>query len=360
MRCIFESLAAGLWLTAALLPSAAVAEAPMVPLVSGLHHWDHHWYIWLPGDPDYEAVEVMVAERGPNAVPLVWVFFTERDGSKQQVHYYNDPRIAALTGAQSRDIAFAMTGSEGEPRGLSVSLVGLTGRPIEIGASFSPGAGMVTTGAGLTNQSGHSADRVLLIFFREKNAFAQTWHVTIAGTEATKPQPGVNHPTPFPAAYSSNIFVGLFPFGIQHVSFADVRPGEEKDVAHFTPSGEIGTYSATRLDGSRVELVTGPDASLQHYRHRNGPHVLEVSFVPPLPSPGRLTADVDSAYRISLDGFHDLLAGTVHANRKDDGIILDWAFDAPDWTRSHPLRTTAMLRDRSVAHIELRPKPAAH
>jgi hypothetical protein len=359
MRCILEGLAAGLWLGAASLAPAAAAEAPLVPLVSSLYHWDHHWYIWLPGDPVYEAVEVMAAERGPDTVPLVWVFFTERDGPKRQIHYYNDPRVAAARGAQSRDIAFKMTGSEGEPRGLSVSLVDLAGRPIEIGAGFSPDARLNTAGAGLTNQIGHSADRLLLMFFREKNAFAQSWFVTIAGTDATKPQPGESRPTPFPAAYSSNIFVGLFPFGIQSVSFADVRPGEARAVVHFTPGGEIGTYSATRLDGSRIELVAGQDATLQRYRHRNGPHVLEVSFVPPLPSPGGLTADVDSAYRISLDGFRDLLTGMVHVSRRGDGIILDWAFDAPDWARLHPLRTTALLRDGGVARIELRPNQAA-
>ena len=127
-----------------------MAATPLVPLVSELYHWDHHWYLWLPGDPVYEAVEVMAAERGPNAVPLVWVFFTERDGSKRQIHYYNDPRVAAATGAQSRDIAFTMTGSEGGPRGVSVNLVDQTARPIEIGVSFSPDARLITAGANKT------------------------------------------------------------------------------------------------------------------------------------------------------------------------------------------------------------------
>ncbi len=316
--------------------------------------------MWLPGDPVYEAVEVMAAERGPNTAPLVWVFFTERDGPKRQTHYYNDPKIAAATGAQTRDIAFAMTGAESEPRGLSVSLVDNAGRSIEIGASFSPGVRLGTTGAGLTNQIGHSGDRILLMFFREKNAFAQTWHVTIAGTDATKPQPGESRPTPFPAAYSSNIFVAYFPFGDQRVSFVPAGAGEERSVAHFIPDAAPGGYVARQPDGSSVELVAGPDAALQFYRHRNGPHALEVSFTPPLPSPGSLTADIDSSYGISLDGFRDLLAGSVHASRKDDTVFLDWNFKAPDWTRAHPLRTTAFLRDGSVERVELRPNPAAH
>jgi len=360
MHHALKGLAAALWLMIATLLSSAAAEAPLVPLVSGLHHWDHHWYIWLPGDSVYEAVEVMAAERGPNAAPLVWVFFTERDGPKRQTHYFNDPKVAAATGAQARDIAFAMTGAEGEPRGVSVSLVDEVGRPIEIVARFGPDARLGTAGAGLTNQIGHSGDRMLLIFFRERNAFAQTWHVTIAGTDATKPQPGESRPTPFPAAYSSNIFVACFPFGDQRVSFVAAGAGEEEGVVHYTPDGVTGGYAASRPDGSSVQLVAGPDVALQFYRHRNGPHVLEISFTPPLPPPNNLTTDIDSSYRISLDGFRDLLAGSVHASRKDEAIFLDWNFNAPDWTRAHPLRTTAFLRGGSVVRVELRPNPVAH
>jgi hypothetical protein len=336
-------------------PMAAVAtETPLVPLVSSLYHWDHHWYIWLPGDPVYEAVEVMAAERD-NTVPLAWVFFTERDGPKRQVHYYNDPQLAAVRGAQSRDIAITMTGSDDGPKDVSVSLVDLTGRPIEIGVSFSSDARLITQGAGLTNQIGHSGDRMLLMFFREKNAFAQSWHAAIGGVDASKPQSAQYRPTPFPAAYSRNIFVALFPFSEQRVSFADA--GEEKGITRFKPTGVSGTYSAVRIDGTSVELVTEPDMALHHYRHLSGPHTLEVSFSPPLPSPASPGADQDSTYRISLDGFRDLLTGRVRTSRKDDAIILNWDFDTPDWTRARPLQTTATLRDGSVSRVELRPKP---
>jgi hypothetical protein len=54
----------------AVASAPALAAAPPVPIASFLHHWDHHWYIWLPGDPLYEAVEVVAAERGPNSAPL--------------------------------------------------------------------------------------------------------------------------------------------------------------------------------------------------------------------------------------------------------------------------------------------------
>ena len=112
--------------------ASALAATPLVPIASFLHHWDHHWYIWLPGDPLYEAVEVMAADRGPNSAPLVWVFFTERDGPKRQIHYYNDAGAAAAAGGQARDIAFKMTGPEGGARGVSVGFDDAKGRPVVI------------------------------------------------------------------------------------------------------------------------------------------------------------------------------------------------------------------------------------
>src|SRR5262249_53208606 len=56
---------------------ARAEDLPVVPLLSFFAHWDHHWYVWLKGDPTYEAVEVMSRQRGTEA-PQVWVFFTER------------------------------------------------------------------------------------------------------------------------------------------------------------------------------------------------------------------------------------------------------------------------------------------
>ena len=99
--------------------------APLVPIVSFLNHWDHHWYVWLPGDPVYEAVEVMANERGPQE-PLVWVFFTERAQPKHQLNYYNDQAAVAVSKARGGDahlaaMRFAMSGGEGARRAASPS-----------------------------------------------------------------------------------------------------------------------------------------------------------------------------------------------------------------------------------------------
>ena len=116
--------------TVPMLP--ATAAIPLLPIASFFHHWDHHWYIWLPGDPVFEAVEIMAAERGPNTNHWCGFFFTERDGPKRQIHYYNDARIAAAVGGQSRDMAFTMSGAEGGPRGVSAAFEDDKAHPIAI------------------------------------------------------------------------------------------------------------------------------------------------------------------------------------------------------------------------------------
>ena len=42
------------------LGTVAVPFTPAVPLTSHNTYFDHHWYVWLPRHPIYEAVEVLV------------------------------------------------------------------------------------------------------------------------------------------------------------------------------------------------------------------------------------------------------------------------------------------------------------
>ena len=264
----------------------------MAPIISTFGHWDHHWYIWLPGDPTYEAVEVMSNDRAAPMPPLVWVFFTERAAPKRQVHYFNDAQLAAARGGRFSEIAFATAGAKGRPQGIKVSLADTVGRPVAIEVQFAPEAQLTTRGAGLTNQSGHSADRHLLLFFREKNVFAQLRHVTIAGVDVAYPQPGENHPIPWPATYSSNIYVAVFPFEERHAAFG-AGGSVEADVVRFSAADPDGVAVADLVDHTKLELVATPDGRLQSYRHRSGSHVLVIDFEPPLLAPDRVSDAAD-------------------------------------------------------------------
>jgi hypothetical protein len=332
-------------------PAAAAAETPLVPILSIFQHWDHHWFLWLPGDPVHEAVEVASRERGAGQPPLIWVFFTERLAPKRQVHYINDRNVATATGWHFRNISFSVTGAEGGPRGVAVTLTDVHTRPIAIDLECAPGQPLVARGAGLTNQTGHARDQLFLVFFRSRNAVAQDWRVAVGGVDVARPQPGQSDGKPF-AAYSANVFAGGFPFSDGLVAFGapdDIAP----NVVRFVPADPPGSFRATRRDGTAIELFARADGSLEFYRHRHDGHMLEIRFDPPLPPAARLTDRVSATYRITIDEFRDLISGTVHVTKLAGPVVLEWRADTPDWARGSPLRTTLLPQPGGVTRIEL-------
>lgn len=315
---------------ASLTTVSAHASEPIVPFNPRFSHWDHHWYVWLPRDPVYEAVEVMSAT-APKS-PLVWAFLTERAAPKRQHHYINDRALAAATGWIYAEIGYDASGSADGPLGLSVRFTDTDGKPVAIAIGFPPGASLSRSGAGLTDQIGHSGDRVFLIFYREQGARTEQSRVTIGGIEMSQP-PADAPPLPFRAAYSRNIFVAAIPFGASRVAFGAGR-GADLDFMEQT-SAEAGhrLYVATRAQGERIELVADSEGRLEQFLDRRGPHVFAVDFSPALADSG------ESAYRVTLDDFHGLVSGAVRATRQDGDLILDWQHQQPAWTRGYPLRT---------------------
>ena len=348
-----------LLILAAVLAPMTVSAKPLVPLLSFLQHWDHHWYAWLPGDPVYEAVEVMSTERSGRE-PLVWVFFTERGPPKNQINYYNDTAAVAASKARGRvshfvPMRFAMTGNDGAPLGVAVVFDDAESRRIDIEVGVDDGAKLSTTGSGLTNQIGHSSAHTLLIFFREQGARTQRARVRVASVDMTKPQAGAERPIPFVAAYSRNIYTGGFPFYGAAVSFDEAArpPGA---VISFHPASGSSDYEGS--DGQR--LLTTSEGALQAYQQLDWSRArrLDVRFEPPLPPVEHLAAgEVSSHFTVSLDGFANLLSGEVVVHRDDNAATLDWRFEAPAWTRAWGLLTTTALDGDAVTHIELKPMP---
>ena len=60
VRELLPVVVALLCMTGPVVPAGATA--PVVPLVTVHNHWDHHWFVWLPRHPVYEAVEVLSSE----------------------------------------------------------------------------------------------------------------------------------------------------------------------------------------------------------------------------------------------------------------------------------------------------------
>ena len=111
----------------------AGTAAAVVPLVTAHHHLDHHWFVWLPRHPVYESVEVMSIESAGGHCRAVWVFFTEREGGKRQVHFFDDrPIVEHFPGSHFRPIEYERSGTPGQGQSVRVALSGLDDAPIEI------------------------------------------------------------------------------------------------------------------------------------------------------------------------------------------------------------------------------------
>ncbi|MGY4155602.1 hypothetical protein ACVINW_001444 [Bradyrhizobium sp. USDA 4461] len=312
---------------------------PPVPLVSFFNHWDHHWYVWLRGDPTFEAVEVMSRGRGLNAPPLVWVFFTERAPPKRQTHYVNDKSIASVTGWEFRDIGFSTSGAQDEPLGLSVSLRDLQDRPVVIEIDRDPGVHLSHERGGLTNQIGHSGSRFLLLFFRAEGALAKQARVTVGDEEVSRPRPDADYSAPFTAAYSSNIMVGGFPLGDRKTTF-DGPLNANSAVLQFHQKG--ANWVGARADHTTIELTLDNIGDLETYIHRDGDHYLEVRFVPPIPPDPRLDVGYNGNFFVSYDQFRDIASGKMSAKPVAGGSSIDWTFEGPDWLRGKVLRTQSL------------------
>lgn len=329
---------------------AATASAPepsrwpAIPFVTSFYHWDHHWFIWLPRHPLYESLEVMSNDPHGGALPLVWTFFTERAGTKHQVHYLNDPQVARYFGSDTyvRSFDYRVTGTPGGPRGLHLAFHDKNDRAVVWELDFQANAVLTDMGAGLTNQSGHSASSLFLVFFRERDALATTSRVLI-GDDDLSYLPGPDVKYPFPPAYSSNVYVAAF-------SYTSIRCGLASSAyvctsgRTFTRDASASVFTSNSVGWQNtITLYTDSAGGLTQYVHRAGEHVMRVDFSPPLPNPAEHAASRALNYAISIDRFDRLIAGTLTINGAPPEWGLAFAPEQPEWAKSYAFRSNLVF-----------------
>jgi hypothetical protein len=315
---------------------------PLVPFSTVVDAWDHHWFLWLPHHPVYEAVEVASREPDHHGRVDVWVWFTERAGAKRQIHYRNDPRLADFVGGNYRPIDYRISGDDGRPRGVQVRLDDLDSIPVEIDVRFDPDQTLARHGAGLTDQSGHMSDRAFLVFYRDANARAQEGRALIGPTNYAFGPDEAEGALRYKWSYSHGIFIGL----IRYDSFA----------ATFGPGGYVsspetaGLYVLNRAWSGSVSLLSDQAGQLREYvdRGANG-DFLRVVFDPPLPACGGDGKPQSSSFSISIRAAADLVRGSVETRCRDHLQILDWRPSQPMWASAQPFRSEiSRPDDRSV------------
>ena len=338
-----------LLLLAAFLSGTAAAgdtHVPLVPLTSTLSHWDHHWFVWLPRHPVYESVEIASRDTPDHPLQLVWVFFTERDGVKRQVHYLNNRDVMThVPGSLYREIHCERSGTAGRPQSVTVRLHDQNNQlvDIDITADDHP-----LSPAGLTNQSGHAATRHFLVFFREQQALAVRNRVVIAGEDfsfTTDDRSTTQYR--FKAGYSANVYVVTLPFTTtrfrseaEHLTstgghlFTKMRSAEE-EVVSTSPAG--GSPEV-------VQLALTTQGGLKTYTHQSDGHRFTIRFTPPLVW-GAVEQPEPVTYSMSLDRFPDLVQGQVQSHREGQRLVLEWRHTSPQWAQAYAFQSVITFEE---------------
>ena len=330
----------------------AASFAPAVPLISHHNPFDHHWYVWLPRHPTYEAAEVLSIDAPFNPYRLVWVILTERDGEKRQHHFMDDRQIGErIDDFHYREIAYRRAGGAEEGQSVHVSFTALDGARVEIEID-AEGVPLTQAGAGLTDQSGHSAEELVMLFHRERNALAARNRVTIGGRDYSfraGDDPQVTHR--FVAAYSAGIQIVIMPFGQWTFTLDEARLRNAAAGLSFAiEARNEGGILEAELPGyrNRVSVELDADGALERYRHDVGSHRMVMSLNEAVPLTGP-APHLISRFSILLDPEAPVASGRVVSEPTDGGRRLSWTIDTPSWAAGYPFESLIEQRDGSVA-----------
>ncbi len=317
----------------------AMAFMPAIPLTSEHQYFDHQWYVWLPRHPVYEAVEVLSVDAPSNPYRLVWVIFTERDGEKRQHHFMDDRRIAESTDDfHYREIDYRRVGEAGEGQSVHVLFADLAGARVEVEID-AEGVPLTRTGAGLTDQSGHAAELLTMLFHRERGALTGRNRVEIGGRDFSfRPGDDPERRHPFAAAYSAGIQIVVFPFGRWSFAASDAGLSDE--------SGRLSFHIDKRAEGmaliadlpghgSRITVALDAEGALERYRHDTGSHRLVIALDEPLPLTGTAPPSA-SRFFVLMDPDEPVASGRVVSQPVEIGRRLSWTIDTPSWAAGYP------------------------
>lgn len=316
----------------------ATPAAAVVPLVTAHQHWDHHWFVPLPRHPRYESVEIMSIDSAGGYYRAVWVFFTERHGGKRQIHFFDDPQIVEhFPGSHYRPIDYQRSGAPGEGQSVRVALTGLDDVPIEIVVAVADRP-LTRTGAGLTDQSGHSADTLFLLFHRDRNALAQSSEVRIGARHYSfrdGDDPTGRHR--FTAVYSAGIQIAVVPFGHRVFSKHEARlsasgAGLSFDIAE--PDGGMRLTAARPGYRNRIVVDLNAGGALTGYRHDAATNRLALGLDAALPlAPDAPPAEREFAIRMNPD--EPVARGKVISEPMEGGRRVAWHLHSPPWTADY-------------------------
>jgi hypothetical protein len=325
-------------------------QQPTIPIVTQFGYVDHHWFAWLPQHPVYEAVEIMLIDSPDAARKVIWVFFTERLGSKNQDNYLSDPELAKRWSGRPyyREIEYKILGEPGSPLGIHVGFQDKDNAPVEL--DFKPVTGGALKTYGLTRSAGHAASSVFHLFYRDKGSLLENSSLLIDGKFIRTAMP----------AYSSGVYPIIFSYGKARFDFKDsaivnslgrIFTETPKSDGMLTYRGNISRPGWNNV----VEVVTDGQGATLHYRHRDRNHFFQVSFDPALPNLSSLRDGQRIKYEISLDNKARILDGTIEVSTigQPGNTTLRWQHENPAWAKEFRFRSNIQLRSGDYPGYDL-------
>jgi hypothetical protein len=329
-------------------PKESAMLYPPVPFSTVVDCWDHHWFLWLPLHPVYEAVEVASREPDRDGRVDVWVWFTERAGAKRQIHYRNSALLAGFVGGHDRPISYQISGDDGRPRGVQVRFDDIEDKPVEIEVRFEADQTLDRQRAGLTDQSGHIRDHAFLVFYRDANAQASYGRASIGPRNYTFDRDEAKGAFRFKWSYSHGISINLIIYNSFTATFG---PGG------FTPApGTDSDFVLNRVGRGSVLLVSDQAGQLSEYvDHGANGDFLRVVFDPPLPACDRDSRQRSSSFSVSIKAAADLIKGSVASRCGDQLQVLDWQPSEPAWASRQPFRSEISRPDNHSMSVVVTP-----
>jgi hypothetical protein len=345
LRMVYATGAAFM-ISAAMLVCGAAFPAhgqtqSLLPINSNFSFWDHHWIMWIPQHPVYEAVEVLSLDDPRDARNrLIRIFFTERGG--KQVQYFSDPTVAKnwRTEAYFRDIQYRTEGEFGKPLNLYVKFKDKDERLVELTVEIAKGESLTTAGSGLKAQGSHASDVAFLLFYNGPAVTKTTGTLLIDGKDYSAVQvqdEGVKRF--YQTAYSFNAYTAVIAFGkSRYDNFEGGLRNSFNRLFKATSDSTSGKLYRSNRFGYRasdyIEVVTNSKNEILSYKHFQGEHLFKIDFNPALPNINSAQTGQQIRYQMSLDSFKNLVTGIVSIKTDEKTIIFDWQHEAPAWAKS--------------------------
>lgn len=314
---------------------------PTIPVLTQFGYWNHHWFAWLPQHPVYEAVEVMLIDSPEVTRKVIWVYFTERLGSKSQDHYLNDPELVKRWSGRPyyREVEYKTLGEPGSPLGIHLRFQDKDNAPVEL--DFKPMAGSTLRAAGLTRSAGHATSSIFHLFYRDKDSLLGSSLLLIGGKFVRSVMP----------SYSSGIYPIIFSYGKAQFDCKDsaIVNSWGRTFTEVSQSSGLRTFRSAILRSgwdNAIEVVTDGQGNTVQYKHRDRDHYFQINFTPGLPIVSALSDGQRVKYEILLDNKIKLVDGMIEVStsKQPGSSTLRWLHESPDWAKDAPFRTTIQVR----------------